>query len=355
MAPEDTSKFQAALLEWYTAHKRDLPWRRTRDPYAVLVSEIMLQQTRVDTVIGYYHRFLERFPTVRSLASASQDDVLKTWEGLGYYARARNLHRAAKKIVSEFQNTVPDSREAIRSLPGVGEYIAAAVLSIAYGKPFAVVDGNVKRVLARITCAETPINDPTALRVFTPVAEAMSATADPGSYNQAVMELGALVCLPARPRCGDCPVSSVCEAFKQNVVSAYPKTVPRRPVPTHEISVGVVRRRGKLLITKRAEDGLLGGLFEFPGGKIKPGETPEAACARELLEETGLSVDVGERIATIRHAYTHFKIVLYAFYCTSKGGRVRLDGPIDFKWVRPEELSAYPFPKANLKFLHLLR
>ncbi len=347
-------EFQRALLAWYRANRRDLPWRRTKDAYRILVSEVMLQQTRVDTVVGYYERFLARFPNVRRLAEAPLDDVLKQWEGLGYYARARNLHKAAKVLITKPGGRVPDSKDLIRTLPGVGEYIAAAVLSIAYGVPLAVVDGNVKRVIARLEQVATPVNDPAAMRVFSPRAFDLLDKTDPGSFNQAMMELGALICTPQAPKCDTCPVSPYCAAKRHDAVLGYPKTIQRRAVPTVEIAVGVVRRAGRLLITKRSEDGLLGGLYEFPGGKMEPGETAEAACRRELLEEVGLSVQVGEKIATVRHAYTHFKIVMHVFVCREPSGRVRLNGPTAFRWVRPSELRSYPFPKANLKFMHLL-
>lgn len=314
----------------------------------------MLQQTRVDTVIGYYLRFMERFPDVRCLAAAELETVLKQWEGLGYYARARNLHKAAQKIVDTHQALVPRDKTSMLQLPGVGDYIAAAVLSIAYGVPLAVVDGNVKRVLARVGQIEMPVNDAGSMPTFVDLAEGLLERRDPGSFNQAMMELGALICVPASPICVSCPVTNFCVAKQNGFENEYPKTKPRPKVPTHNIAVGVVNRGGKLLITKRAETGLLGGLWEFPGGKLKTDESPEDACARELLEEVGLAVTVREKIAVVHHAYTHFKIILHVFRCEVRQGTVTLQGPVDFKWVRPEALAQFPFPKANLKFMHLL-
>jgi A/G-specific adenine glycosylase len=347
-------KYRAQLLAWYKENRRDLPWRRTVDPYRIWVSEVMLQQTRVDTVIDYFNRFVERFPDVHRLAAASQEEVLKAWEGLGYYARARNLHKAARRVDEMLNGEVPREKKAVSALPGVGEYIAAAVLSIAYQVALPVVDGNVKRVLARLFCMDAPANDSKSMKVFSAAAGELLDKEVPGTFNQAQMELGALVCLPSNPRCGDCPVKDLCAANKAEKQKEYPKILPRAATPTYDIAAGVVKKRGKILITKRAEEGLLGGLWEFPGGKVKPGESAQEACRREILEETGLLVNVGEPIATVRHAYTHFKIILHVFYCDFVSGKASLDGPVDFKWVRPEALSNYPFPKANLKVFPLL-
>jgi A/G-specific adenine glycosylase len=236
----------------------------------------------------------------------------------------------------------------------VGAYIAAAVLSIAFSKPFAVVDGNVKRVLARLFQIQEPVNRPAAAAIFQELADRLLHRADPGSFNQAVMELGALVCAPKNPSCDRCPLQSFCEAFQNDTVRIYPVKEKKRPVPEYAIAVGVVYKKGRLLITRRKPEGLLGGLWEFPGGKIADGETAEAACRREIAEETGIRVSVGERIARVRHAYTHFKIVMDVFRCAFEGGGVKLVGPVDFAWVLPRQLGDYPFPKANRKFIPLL-
>ncbi|MCP4575420.1 MAG: A/G-specific adenine glycosylase, partial [Deltaproteobacteria bacterium] len=209
------NRIQKKLLDWYKKHHRSLPWRNTSDPYGIWVSEVMLQQTLVKTVIPYYNRFLSAFPEPEALAEADLQKVLKLWEGLGYYARARNLHRAAREIMEFHGGAVPKDRTLLKALPGIGDYIAAAVSSIAFGKPHAAVDGNVKRVLARFHKTALPINDPASGKVFRNAAEAFLEKSNPGEFNQAMMELGALVCTPKNPSCHDCPLARECRAFKE--------------------------------------------------------------------------------------------------------------------------------------------
>jgi A/G-specific adenine glycosylase len=343
------------LLDWYGEAQRDLPWRRTRDPYRIWVSEVMLQQTQVRTVVPYYERFLARFPDVASLAKAPLDDVLKLWEGMGYYARARNLHAAARALVADNNGRVPDDADRMGELPGVGAYMRAAVASIAFGRPLAAVDGNVKRVLARAFGVEEAVDRPPGARAIQALADQLLEPNDPGAFNQAMMELGALVCRPANPDCPQCPWSRACVARAEGSPAEYPRKSPRRAVPTARIAVGVVSRRGRVLITRRAESAMLGGLWEFPGGKIRSGESAAAACRREIREETGLDVDVVERVTRVRHAYTHLKVEIDVFRCTHKRGRVHLHGPVDHRWILLEETEHYAFPKANHKLLSVLK
>ena len=343
------------LLAWYRASHRDLPWRHNRDPYRIWVSEVMLQQTQVATVIPYYERFLERFPDIVSLASASIDEVLKLWEGLGYYARARNLHRAAQAVVNDHGGVVPTDAKTFASLPGVGSYMTAAVQSIAFDAPLAVVDGNVKRVLARLFALEESVDRPTGARAVQKHADELLDRNHPGDFNQAVMELGALVCRPMNPLCDECPVRTDCAALSRGAPLAFPVRDAKRAVPRQKIAVGVVSDGNRVLITRRAEKGMLGGLWEFPGGKVRRGEIPARACAREIEEETGLKVEVSEQIAHVKHAYTHLSVEIDVFHCRYLGGTVALDGPTDFRWVTMEETSAYAFPKANHKFMADIR
>ncbi len=344
-------RFQKYLKDWYRLFKRDLPWRANPDPYHVWVSEVMLQQTQVRTVIPYYNRFLQRFPTLQQLAAADLDQVLKAWEGLGYYARARNLHKAAIIVAEKYDGILPEDEKELRRLPGIGEYIASAVLSIAMGRPHAVVDGNVKRMIARLRQMDTPVNKPDTNRVFFEIAQRLLAKKDAGDHNQAMMELGALICTPNSPDCGRCPVNGQCGAFLTDSVDAFPKKVQKSRVPLFHIATGVVCKGRNVLITHRKPEGLLGGLWEFPGGKILGGETPERACIREIKEEVNLDVEPIARIARIRHAYTHFKIVMHVFQCRFLGGRVRLNGPVGFRWIRLKDIRRYPLPGANHKFL----
>ncbi len=350
----DAAAFREHLLGWYAVHRRDLPWRRTRDPYAVWVSEVMLQQTRVDTVIPYYQRFMGRFADPAALAHADLQAVLKLWEGLGYYARARNLHRAAQMVCRRYGGRVPDTLAAIKALPGVGPYIAAAVLSIACDRPLAVVDGNVKRILARIFTIDAPVNAATSLSVFQDRADALLDRRQPGAFNQAMMELGAVVCRLHRPECPACPVRACCRSYPGQV-DKFPVRLRRAATPRHRVVIGVVRKGSRLLITRRREEGLLGGLWEFPGGKVEPGEPSEDACRREIREEVGLAVRVEKHLARVHHAYTHFRIVADVFMCRWRSGRVRLDGPVDHRWITADEMADYPFPRANHKFMDLIR
>lgn len=347
--------FRDRLVNWYRDHQRQLPWRYTDDPYAIWISEVMLQQTTVKTVMPYYHRFLERLPNVGRLAQSDLQAVLKLWEGLGYYARARNLHRAAQIVHRDHGGQIPSDITTFKSLPGIGDYIAAAVLSIAFNQPFAVVDGNVKRVLSRLALIQAPVNRPSSHKEFKSLASNLLDPLQPGNFNQALMELGALICKPRHPACSECPVQLHCLADSEGVIEEYPKRIPKKPVPLHRIAVGVVYKNNRVLITRRKPDGLLGGLWEFPGGRIEDGETPQEACIREITEEVGLMVTIDFYLTRIRHAYTHFKIVMDVYCCQVASGRVKLNGPTDYRWVKLSELSDFPFPKANHKFIPLLK
>ncbi len=343
-------------MRWYATHQRRLPWRDTSDPYRIWLSEVMLQQTQVKTVIPYYHKFLKRFPTIKDLACGDMQEVLKMWEGLGYYARARNLHRAAGVVVDEYAGHIPDQWAEFQKLPGVGEYTASAVQSIAFDRAHAVVDGNVKRVLARLFLIKDLVNKPAAHKIFKKIATRLMDSTNPGISNQALMELGALVCKPAHPECGICPLQSDCTGFQKGRVDDYPKRERRKPVPTYHMVAGIVRKQGKMLITRRKPEGLLGGLWEFPGGKLKKKEDADAGCVRAIRETTGLNVVIDDHLTLVKHAYTHFKIHLDVFYCRCiYGGSVRLKGPVDFHWIRLKEIEVYAFPRANLKFIPLLR
>ena len=354
MPPKNITVFRTSLTNWYHTHYRNLPWRQSKNPYAVWISEVMLQQTQVKTVIAYYATFLNCFPNLKVLAKSDLQDVLKVWEGLGYYARARNLHRAAIEINRRYDGIIPNDWKQFRSLPGVGEYIAAAVLSIAFGRPYAVVDGNVKRVLARIFKMPQFINKSAFNKVFQTKADALIDRKQPGNFNQAMMELGAMICTPHHPNCHHCPVSLHCSVFASQKVTDYPKRGKKNTPPLHHIAIGVVRKNNRILITRRKEEGLLGGLWEFPGGKIKPKETSTVALKREIKEEISLNVNNLTFLTRVKHAYTHFKIEADVFLCDHSKGNVQLKGPIDYRWIEPFEIKNYPFPKANHKFIPLL-
>ncbi len=342
------------LTLWYKQHRRMLPWRMTKDPYAIWVSEVMLQQTQVKTVIPYYLSFLDRFPDVESLARSNIQDVLKAWEGLGYYGRAHNLHSAAQIIINEHSSRLPAIWKQICRLPGIGDYIAAAILSIAFNQAYPVVDGNVKRVLSRLLQIEIPVNRSSSHKHFYRVMQELLDSRHPGQFNQAMMELGALVCKPGQPLCPQCPLLLNCQSYQNGTVTDYPKRERSRPTPQYRIVIGVVRKDGRILITRRKAKGLLGGMWEFPGGKIKAGETPEAACIREIKEEVNLTVKIDSFLTHVKHAYTHFKIHAEVFICNYSTGAIRLRGPVDYRWIALDEIDQYPLPKANHKFIPFL-
>ncbi len=344
-------KFRQDLLDWYHSNGRDLPWRRTREVYPIWLSEVLLQQTQVTTVIPYYHRIMEQYPGIAALAGADLQSVLKLWEGLGYYARAHNFHKAARLIVDQMEGRFPEVYEEIRRLPGIGDYSAAAIASIAFGRPRAVLDGNVKRVLARLSRLEAPVNDPAQTSHFQQKADSLLDRKSPGLYNQALMELGALVCKPRNPLCGRCPVKEHCRATTEGMVADYPRRLRNKSRPEYQVALGVIRKGNKLLITRRKNSGLLAGLWEFPGGKLLPGEKPEEGCLREITEETGLSVQIDRHLTRVKHSYTHFRIVMDVFLCNFESGRVRLRGPVAHRWVAATSLKKFPFPGANRKFI----
>ncbi len=355
MTSKDTLQFRRNLLAWFKKHRRQLPWRETKNPYHIWVSEVMLQQTQAKKVVEYYQRFINRFPSLQHLAMAKLDDVLKQWEGLGYYARARNLRKAAKVLVEQMDGEVPGDYASFRGLPGVGDYTAAAVQSIAFNRPYAVVDGNVKRVVARLFLIESAVNRSPLAKVFQAKADSLLDRDQPGQFNQAMMELGSNICRPKSPLCVVCPVNDFCDAYRTARQDEFPVRVKSKPTPEYHIAVGVIYKKNRVLITRRKAEGLLGGLWEFPGGKVKSDETAESACVREIREEVGLSVGKVDYLTRVNHAYSHFKIVVDVFRCNYGAGEVVLNGPVDYRWVRIEEIDQYPFPRANHKFIPLLK
>jgi A/G-specific adenine glycosylase len=349
----------AKLLGWFDEFQRQMPWRNTRDPYAIWVSEIMLQQTQVKTVIPYYEGFMASFPTVNALAAAPEDRVLKHWEGLGYYSRARNLHKAAKLLVTDYNATLPDSAEGLQALPGIGRYTAGAIASIAFGLSEPVLDGNVMRVLTRLRNIDAPLEETSTQELLWTLASSLIPAGKAGDFNQAMMELGATICRPRKPACGICPISPHCLARRAGCQEQLPNKKRPAKVPHHTVVAGVIwKGRGKgrkVLIDKRPTGGMLGGLWEFPGGKVTKGETLPDALAREVLEEVGLTIAIGEEIDITRHAYSHFTITMHTFDCTLVSGRARAIEVADVKWVRADELGDYAFPKANHAMLAKLR
>lgn len=344
----------SSLLPWFRVHARDMPWRRNRSPYSVWISEAMLQQTRVDTVIAYYTRWMNRFPDVQTLAAAELEEVLKVWEGLGYYARARNLHRAARVIVAERDGEIPSDPKALLALPGVGLYTQAAVASLAFGVPLPVLDGNVERVLTRLCAISDPLGGRGVRDGLRALAGRMMADNPPGEFNEAVMELGATVCLPRAPQCDICPLAEVCRGRKRNPLD-YPVKDKKAKIPTLEVGAAVTwREDGRFLIAKRHDKGLLGGMWEFPGGKQEAGESMPDCIVRELREELGITVRVDTPLTRVRHTYSHFHLSLHVWNCGWQGDEPQALDCADFRWVTLAECRELPFGKADRKVFSAL-
>ena len=348
-APAQRRAVRTRLLQWYGEHKRDLPWRRRPTPYRVWVAETMLQQTQVATVIPYYRRFLKRFPSLKALADAREDDLLKVWEGLGYYTRGLNLLRAARRVRDEHGGRLPRTYEGLVSLPGIGRYTAGAVLSIAMGQDAPVLDGNVMRVLARLLDWAEDVTRAPVKEALWGVAERLVAPGRTGDFNQAMMELGSQVCVPRAPRCDTCPVRRVCRANAAGTQDDLPVKARRKPVPHYEIGVGVVWQGDRVLIARRPSTGLLAGLWEFPGGKQQPGETIRQCVRREVHEELGVDVSVGTPMMAVKHAYSHFRVTLHFYTCAYVAGRPRPLGCSAWRWVHPHELARYAFPAGSTR------
>ncbi len=342
------SDFSQNILDWYSEHKREMPWRDSGDPYKIWISEIMLQQTRVDQAWPYFERFISLFPTVFDLANADQQQVLKAWEGLGYYSRARNLHAASKMIVEEFEGKLPEDYDEIIKLKGIGPYTAAAITSIAFGKPNAVVDGNVIRVITRYFGIEEDVRSTRTVKQVQEHVNELISHEYPAEFNQGLMEIGSLVCKPTKPDCLNCPIQPGCVAAKTAKMDSIPYKSPAKKKPHKHIGVGIIQREdGKVLIALRPENVMLGGLWEFPGGKQEEGETIRQTVERELKEELGVQVHAYKEFMKLKHVYSHFSITLHAFSCKLISGEPKPKSSQEIRWVGIVELEEYPFPKAN--------
>ena len=363
----DRAAFRRALLDHFDRNRRPLPWRSERTPYRVMVSEVMLQQTRVETVIPYYRRWLRRFPGWDELAAAPLDDVLRAWRGLGYYGRGRNLHRTARLVRERFGGGLPEDPDALRELPGVGEYTAAAVASIAFGRPVAAVDGNVRRVLCRLFDLE----EATAARLRDEAARLLDP-GRPGDFNEAMMELGATVCTPRSPGCDGCPVEAWCRARASGTVDERPRRRARGKVPRLEYATAVAVADGAVLLVKRPETGLLAGMWEFPAVRLGDGERPGrrsvATAALRLLEDFGLRGRLAARLDPVRHAFTHLHATYRPVVVTLPGmpgaphpprtasaSGADDDGPRDAAWADPARLDDFALPVAQQRIAALVR
>jgi len=344
------------LLPWFENHRRTMPWRQNRTPYRVWISEIMLQQTRVEQVIPFFNRFIKRFPSLKSLAEAPLLDVLKMWEGLGYYSRARNLHKTAQIISKDWKGRFPKSEKDLKKLPGIGNYTAAAIGSLAMNLDLAVLDGNVIRVLSRLF---TYPRDPTTIaakKELQQFADSLLVRGRAGDCNEAFMELGAKICTPRNPNCPECPLSRVCLACKSGTPEIYPVKAPKKKVPHILVGAGVItNRRGEVLVAQRKTDAMLGGLWEFPGGKQESGETIQQCIVREIREELGVNVTIEDFLLTVKHAYSHFTMEMHAYRARIASGRPRPIECAAYAWVKIPNLREYPYSKADLKIVDKLQ
>lgn len=345
---------QSALLDWYQNQKRDLPWRQTRDPYFIWVSEIMLQQTQVKKVIPYYRKWISAFPTIKKLAESPESRVLKLWEGLGYYSRAKNLRRAARIVESDYGGKVPGSYDEILKLPGVGHYSAGAILSIAFAKQTTALDGNAIRVLARLFLLPENGVSRVSLNRVRQTAEKLLPRSAPGDFNQALMELGAGVCSPKKPACPVCPVERWCQSRELGEQENYPPPKKRLPAKKIEVSAAVILRNGKTYIQQRPHKGLMGGLWEFPGGKREKSESMENCLLREIREELSVDVVIQKKLMTIKHSYTQFRVTLHVYFCRLPRGRILAKCCEQWKWASLKDLESFPFPAANARIVDYL-
>lgn len=351
-------EFVEPLVKWYADQAADLPWRENTDPYRVWLSEIMLQQTQVATVIPYFKKFIQHYPTVFDLASAERDQVLKLWEGLGYYSRARNMHNAAQMVAQDLDGEFPSSVENLQKLSGIGRYTAGAIASIAFNEPAPVLDGNVIRVFSRLFNIEDDVSRTSVKNGLWEIAENLVPAESPGDYNQALMELGRTVCKPRNPLCSQCPIVGYCTAFKANIQDQRPVKAKKPPTPHYDVTAGIIRNQhNDILIAKRPDDKLLGGLWEFPGGKQEPDESLPDCLARELMEELNIQVEVGAFFMKVNHAYTHFKITLHVFECVflPSGGDPECIDCAEFLWVTENKLEQYAFSKADRHVIEELK
>lgn len=343
--------FAARLCDWFERSGRALPWRTDYDPYAVWISEIMAQQTQMGRVVEYFRRWMRRFPDVESLAAAHEDEVLKLWEGLGYYGRARNLLRAARAMAGN--GGFPRSPEAIRALPGVGPYTAGAILSVAYNEPVPAVDANVERVFSRIYDLDKPVKLPANQAFIEDRARALIPEGRARVFNQALMELGALVCRPKAPECAECPVEPYCRSRTLRLENERPVPGKRQETVYVTVATGALVHEGRVYIQKRRPDDVWPGLWEFPGGGIEAGETPEQAVVREYVEETGVAVRPVHKSCVVKYNYTKFRVTLHCFYLRYADG-VRTPAcyeAVEGRFVTPEQLGEFAFPAGHRRFI----
>ncbi len=346
----EKKQIQVKLLKWFEKNKRDLPWRKTRHPYAIWVSEIMLQQTQVTTVIPYYQKFLKSFPTLRHLAKSNLSKVLKVWEGLGYYSRARNLHRASQIVLNHFHGKIPDTLKDLLSLPGVGRSTAGAILSFAFHKEAPILDGNAKRVLSRVFAVPGSQGERKTEQLLWKISESLIPKGFSNPFNQALMDIGSMICTPKDPQCPKCPLKKHCHGYLSGKPERYPLRTIKKAIPHITALSAVIKKDGKVLLYQRPPKGFLGGLWEFPNWRNegKQRSRLRLRLRNYIKKEMGMNVEVKEFIGVFQQTYSHFKLTLHVFYCQPLNGRGK------GKWVPIRNLPLLPMSRIHRRIAELI-
>ena len=340
------NKISQNLIQWYDRTVYDFPWRKTKDVYKIWISEIMLQQTQVTTVVSYYNRWIKSFPSVEILANTNIHDVLKAWEGLGYYQRAHNIYSAAQTIMCDYKGSFPKDYDSLLKLSGIGDYTASAIMSIAYDKPYPAIDSNLKRVVLRLAGINDIKNIVAESKIF---VKSLMSNYNASKINQSLMDLGREICLPKNPLCSLCPVEKFCHAKNKDEIIKYSIISKSVKKPIYDVAVGMIWNKNKILISKRKDKGLLGGLWELPGGKKNKSESFATCLKRELYEELNIEVDVDKTMGKIKHKYSHFGINMRGFHCYILSGSPKAISAQKIKWIDLDDIKDYPFPRATLK------
>ncbi len=351
------SALQRSLLSWFSKNQRELPWRKNYTPYEIWISEIMLQQTQMDRAALFFTRWMKTFPDIPSIAAASEQRVLKCWEGLGYYSRARNIQKSAVILQDTFHGTIPCRRKELLSLPGIGPYTAGAIASIAFNRDVPVVDANIERVFARLMNIDLVPGSPEAKKLFWKKAEELLPRGEARNFNQALMELGALICRPRQPQCADCPLSKNCLALQYDLIAERPVPKKSTKIIPIEMATGVLVHRERIYIQQRLKDDVWGSLWEFPGGRIKQDETAAQAVIREYAEETEFTVQIQSEITTTIHHYTRYKVSLHCFFVrlAQNGSDPVLHAAQQFCWIPIEQIDQFAFPAGHRKLIEFMK
>jgi len=350
-------RLQQQLLDWFEEYGRDLPWRRTYLPYHIWISEIMLQQTQMERAVAYFQRWTERFPDIASVAAASEETVLRLWEGLGYYSRARNIRKTARILARKYNGQLPADHRLLLSLPGIGSYTAGAVMSLAFNAKHPIVDANIERLFARLFNIDGPVKESGNKKLIWQLAWEFIPEHAPRNFNQALMELGALVCRPKNPDCRQCPIHNLCESYQLGIVAERPVLPPNKKIIRIEMATGVLQHKGKFFIQKRLEDGVWANLWEFPGGRLEPHETPEAAVVREFYDETELRIHRLHKIGVVMHSYTRYRVLLHCYACKLQNSKSDpcLHAAQQYRWTGGEALDDFAFPAPHRRLIEIMR